>query len=60
MVVWADTIFNVLTYIPLPPGPQIVLPTIRATMMGAAPQTIEPTSKTTIDEMKSVLLLNNP
>ena len=35
------------TYIPAPPAPQIARPTIRAFMVGAAPQTAEPTAKMT-------------
>ena len=40
---------------PEPPSPAIVLPTISAFMFGAAPQTAEPTSKSTILPMNSGL-----
>ena len=33
------------TYIPDPPTPAIALPTIKASMFGAAPQSADPTSK---------------
>lgn len=44
-------------YIPAPPRPQIARPTISAFMVGAAPQTAEPTSKMAVVTIYSHLQL---
>lgn len=43
---------------PAPPTPQIARPTIRAFIVGDAPQTVHPTAKTMKLEQKVHLLLN--
>jgi len=51
---WA-IIIRIPDQIPAPPRPATVLPTIRAFDVGAAPQTIEPTSKMMMEARKVVL-----
>ena len=58
--IWVEAvkILTVPMYMPLPPRPAIALPTIMAFIVGAAPQTADPTSKTKI-AVRNIGLLSN-